>query len=98
MVFPVAGKGIENRPKGKHSRQTLVGISFPLPCVALYCLFCVHSNQLHVLDVFCCALLFCCLFLFVFMYGFVMLLFCLFRFEGVANCDFSDDNGDQGKE
>jgi len=26
---------------------------FSLPCVALYGLFCVHSNSLHVLVVFC---------------------------------------------
>ena len=53
---------IENILKGKHSRQTLVGIRFPLPCIDLYCLFCAHSNSLHVFAVFCFALISVCFF------------------------------------
>jgi len=78
--FLMSRKGIKNRPKGQHSRQAFVGISF---CITLGCfvLFvCVHSNSLRVFVVFCCALLFWFLFLCGFMYGFVMCMFCLFRF------------------
>jgi len=41
----------------------------------------------------CYVYVFCFLFSFpvVFMYSFVMLMFWLLRFEGMANCDFSDD-------
>ena len=59
--FLATGKGIRIGYKPTLSIN-LGRNKFSLPCVALYCLFCVHSNQLHVFVVFCCALLFCFLF------------------------------------
>ena len=72
----------------------IVLLCIVLLCIDLLCIVLLCICLMLVVSMFCYVhvlLCFSVLLSFCFMYDFIMLMFCLFRFKGVANCDFSDD-------